>query len=216
MDKYEFKATNLIVEKFEKNDITYFVVNKYGREAVCVNFPVNNGPNLLAQFFCIDDSNSVAVHIEIVTSIQPEKRMRVMEACNILNCKVRYAKFYVDADGDINCEYDFPEKISDECIAEIALEILIRSMHIMNGEYQIFMKALYTNESLQEIGKNRERISEEELEELEEIRRKIMALLDQEEDEEDWDTESRMDSFSPLISREIEMESDEEDPESVE
>ena len=41
MDKYEFKATNLIAEKFEENDITYFVVNKYGREAVCVNFPVN-------------------------------------------------------------------------------------------------------------------------------------------------------------------------------
>ena len=182
MDKYEFKATNLIAEKFEENDITYFVVNKYGREAVCVNFPVNNEPNLLAQFFCIDDSNSVAVHIHIVTSIQSEKRMRVMDACNILNCKVRYVKFYVDADGDTNCEYDFPEKITDECIAEIALEILIRSMHIMNGEYHIFMKALYTNESLQEMGRNMERVSEEELEEL---RKKIMELLDKEEDEEE-------------------------------
>ena len=136
-----------------------------------------------------------------------------MEACNILNCKVRYVKFYVDTDGDINCEYDFPGKITDECIAEIALEILIRSMHIMNGEYHIFMKALYTNESLLEMGRNRERVSEEELEEL---RKKIMELLDKEEDEEDWDTESRMDNFLPLISREIEMESDEEDPERIE
>lgn len=75
------------------------------------------------------------------------------------------------------------------------------------------MKALYTNESLQEMGRNRERVSEEELEEL---RKKIMELLDKEEDDEDWDTESRMESFSPLISREIEMESNEEDPESVE
>ena len=86
-------------------------------------------------------------------------------------------------------------------------------MWILNKEYQIFMKALYTNESLQEMGRNRERVSEEELEEL---RKKIMELLDKEEDDEDWDTESRMESFSPLISREIEMESNEEDPESVE
>ena len=212
MDKYEFKATNLIAEKLEKDDITYWVVKKHGWEAVCVGFSINNGPNLSVQFFSIDDSNSVAVHIQLVTGIQPEKRMRVLEACNILNYRMRYLKFNVDADGDINCEYDFPEKIPDKCIGEIALEILVKVMRILNKEYQIFMKALYTNESFQEMERNRERVSEEELEEL---RKKIMELLDKEEDDEDWDTESRMESFSPLISREIEMESDEEDPESI-
>lgn len=29
MDKYEFKATNLIAEKLEKDDITYWVVKKH-------------------------------------------------------------------------------------------------------------------------------------------------------------------------------------------
>lgn len=46
MDKYEFKATNLIAEKLEKDDITYWVVKKHGWEAVCVGFSINNGPNL--------------------------------------------------------------------------------------------------------------------------------------------------------------------------
>ena len=54
----------------------------------------------------------------------------------------------MDADGDINVEYDFPVRSGDECIGEMAFEIFVRAMSILDNEYGIFMKALYTDEPL--------------------------------------------------------------------
>ena len=71
-----------------------------------------------------------------------------MEACNVLNHKIRYMKFYLDTDGDINVEYDFPMRSPDNGIGEMAFEIFARMMHILNSEYGVFMKALYSEEEL--------------------------------------------------------------------
>ena len=65
-----------------------------------------------------------------------------------MNLKVRFLKFVMDADGDINVEYDFPVRSGDECIGEMVFEIFVRAMSILDNEYGIFMKALYTDEPL--------------------------------------------------------------------
>lgn len=57
-------------------------------------------------------------------------------------------KFYIDSDGDINVEYDFPVHSSDECIGEMAFEIFVRTMQILDGEYEFLMKTLYTEDEI--------------------------------------------------------------------
>ena len=174
MSKYEFKATNLIAETFEKRGVRFDVKNVRGDEVVCAGFPIDCGPKVIMQFICSDNDNDVAVRIfGLVTKTPKEKRSRVMEACNILNRKVRYVKFYVDGDGDINVEYDFPVHTPDEGVGEIAFEIFLRMMTILDSEYSIFMKALYTDEELarlQDYG-----IPEKLVQKLQELREKSEA-----------------------------------------
>ena len=117
-----------------------------------------------------------------------------MEACNVLNHKIRYTKFYLDTDGDINVEYDFPMSTPDEGIGEMAFEILVRMMQILDTEYGIFMKALYSDEDLniQEYS-----ISAELIQNLQRFRKMMetrMADADNSADEEADDFELGFDS----------------------
>lgn len=149
MSKYEFKAINLIAETFEKRGVKFDVVNRHGSEQLLAGFSVDCGPNVIMRFISHDDDNDVAARIfGLITNTPMEKRPRVMEACNVLNCKVRYMKFYIDSDGDINAEYDFPMRSPDDGIGEMAFEIFVRMMQVLDSEYSIFMKALYTEEEL--------------------------------------------------------------------
>lgn len=149
MSKYEFKGINLIAEAFEKNNLKFSVLNLHGQEELVAGFPVDGGPSVMMRFITRDNGNDIAVRIfGLVTKIPVEKKPRVMEACNILNKKIRFLKFYIDSDGDINVEYDFLQSSSDECIGEMAFEIFIRTMQILDDKYEIFMKALYTEDAL--------------------------------------------------------------------
>lgn len=149
MSKYEFKAINLIAEAFEKHEAKFRVFNMQGQEELVAGFSVDGGPNVMMKFIIRDNDNDVAARIfGLITKIPKEKRARVMEACNVLNRKIRFMKFYLDTDGDINVEYDFPVHSSDDCIGEMAFEIFVRTMHILDNEYEVFMKALYTEEEL--------------------------------------------------------------------
>lgn len=149
MSKYEFKAINLIAETFEKHEAKFRVFNMQGQEELVAGFYVDGGPNVMMKFITRDNDNDIAARIfGLITKTPKEKRTRIMEACNVLNRKIRFMKFYLDTDGDINVEYDFPVHSSDECIGEMAFEIFVRTMHILDNEYEVFMKALYTEEEL--------------------------------------------------------------------
>lgn len=110
-----------------------------------------------------------------------------MEACNILNHKIRYMKFYFDPDGDINVEYDFPVHSPDDGIGEMAFEIFVRMMQILNSEYSIFMKALYSDEELDIQGHS---VPAELMQKLQELRKMVearMAALEDSTDDEESD-----------------------------
>lgn len=149
MNKYEFKAINLIAETFEKHGVKFDVVSHHGSEQLLAGFSVDCGPNVIMRFISSDNDNDVAARIfGLISNTPKEKRVRVMEACNVLNHKIRYMKFYLDTDGDINVEYDLPVHSSDDCIGEMAFKIFVRTMQILDSEYSIFMKSLYTDEEL--------------------------------------------------------------------
>lgn len=188
MSKYEFKAINLIAENFEKHGVKFDVVSLHRSEQLLAGFPVDCGPNVIMRFISNDNDNDVAARIfGLISNTPKEKRVRVMEACNVLNHKIRYMKFCLDTDGDINVEYDIPVHSSDDCIGEMAFEIFVRTMQILDSEYSIFMKALYTDEELDIQGLT---IPAELMQKLQELRKMIvtrMAVGEDSIDDEDPD-----------------------------
>ena len=150
MGKYTFKATNLIAETFEKRGIKFEVKEAPGAEIVVAGFSIDGGPDVAEWFISRDDDNDVAVRVyRLVTKTPKAKRSQVKDACNILNHKHRHLKFYIDEDGDVNVEYDFPVNTPDNGVGEMACEIFVRTMHILDSEYKIFMKAIYTGDNLE-------------------------------------------------------------------
>lgn len=188
MNKYEFKAINLIAETFEKRGVKFDVVSHHGSEQILAGFSVDCGPNVIMRFISLDNDNDVATRIfGLITNTPKEKRARIMEACNLLNHKIRYMKFYLDTDGDINVEYDFPVHSPDNGIGEMAFEIFIRTMKLLDSEYSIFMKALYTEEELDIKGYS---VPVELMQSLQELRKMIearMAATDESADAEEPD-----------------------------
>lgn len=149
MDKYEFNAINLIAEAFEARNVKFNVVNHQEAEQLMAAFSVKCGPNVFVRFISCDNDNDVAVRIYgLISNIPEEKKARVLEACNVINCKIRHMKFCMDSEADVNVEYDFPISIPDEMVGEVAFEIFVRMMRTLDAEYGIFMKALYSDEAL--------------------------------------------------------------------
>lgn len=135
------------------------------------------------RFISRDNDNDVAARIfGLISNTPKEKRARVMEACNVLNHKIRYMKFYLDTDGDINVEYDFPVHSPDDGIGEMAFEIFVRMMQILDSEYSIFMKALYSNEELDIQGHS---VPTELMQKLQELRKMMEARMAAMEDSAD-------------------------------
>lgn len=175
MNKYEFKATNLIAETFEKRGVKFDVVSHHGSEQILAGFSVDCGPNVIMRFISCDNDNDVAARIYgLISNTPKDKRDRIMEACNVLNHKIRYMKFYLDADGDINVEYDFPVQSPDDGIGEMAVEIFVRMMKVLDSEYSIFMKALYTEEKIDIKGHG---VSAELMQRLQELREMMEARM---------------------------------------
>lgn len=190
MNKYEFNATNLIAETFEKHGVKFDVVSHHGSEQLLAGFSVDCGPNVIMRFISRDNDNDVAARIfGLITNTPKEKRARVMEACNALNHKIRYTKFYLDADGDINVEYDFPVHTPDNGIGEMAFEVFVRMMHILDSNYNIFMKALYSEDELDIQGRS---VPAELMQRLQELREMIETRMtaDGTSDDEESDDES--------------------------
>lgn len=183
MSKYEFKATNLIAETFEKRGVNFDVVSHHGSEQLLAGYSVDCGPNVIMRFISRDNDNDVAARIfGLISNTPNEKRVRVMEACNMLNYKIRYMKFYLDNDGDINVEYDFPVHSPDDGIGEMAFEIFVRMMQILDSEYSIFMKALYSDEELDIQGSS---VPTELMQKLQELRKMMEARMAAMEDATD-------------------------------
>ncbi len=140
-----YKASKLIAEAFDEKGIKYGgqIEEHDDASAVEAGFRIDNGPLVMARFFSSDDDNDVAVRVFGIINVKEEKRQQMLQQINAANCKMRYIKFLLDEDGDVNAEYDFPAKLADEQVGEVAVEIFIRLMKILDDVYPDFMRAMW-------------------------------------------------------------------------
>ena len=145
MERCKYKASRLIARAFEEQDIMFEVIRLERSEAIMAGFRITGGPAALVSFTSRHDENDVAVRIiGLLNDVPQNRRLRVLEACNDLNNRVRYFKFCMTPEGDVNVEYDLPVSSPDEGVGEMAVESYILLAHLLNMEYGNLMKALYS------------------------------------------------------------------------
>ena len=139
-----YKATRIIDEAFNEADIRHNIEQHGDSESVCAGFAVEKGPLVVIRFISRDDDNDVAVRIlSLFNDIPKKERIKVLKAINKVNCEMRYVKFCLDDDGDINVEIDVPVRCSDDCLGKVACELFYRTMQIVRDKYELIVRALY-------------------------------------------------------------------------
>lgn len=172
-----YKASTLIAEAFDEHDVKYRIVEMGDASIVEAGFSVNAGPQVVARFISKDDDNDVAVRIfGLICKVPDEKRAAVMEACNTLSRTIRFYKFYLSEESNVNVESDLPVKMDDSCVGECCFELFIRIMKILDDEYHILAEALYRNPA------PRERASSDLLRLLGELSEKPITARTEDED----------------------------------
>lgn len=140
-----FNATNLISETFDQREVKYRINEMENASDIEAGFKIKGGPAVSVRFISTDQKNDVAVRVfGLINEVPEERQMAVLEACNRLTKEIRFVKFCLDSNNDVNVEYDFLSNTSDECIGECCLEIFARLMMILDEKYHVFAEALYT------------------------------------------------------------------------
>lgn len=225
MSTYRFQATRRIAEEFESRHIPYCFEEDEEHEAIGVGMSINCGPKVVLYFSSRDDDNDVSARISgLVTDVPEYLLNRTLQACNIINSVVRYAKFSLGKSGRLDVEYDFLQQVSEERIGDLALEVLIRFTQILDQFYPVFMKALYTEDDLWDaadtcigetnLGEERRRVVSQLCKEIDRLKAQIEERLGITGDEEenpgdDWESETE-DLWNEIESNGEETDSEKE------
>ena len=107
---------------------------------VWLKFSVGDGHLYTIRFISTDDENDVAIRVFSLLTAAPSQRLSILPVINNLNCRNRYYKFILDANGNINLQYDFNTSCPDP--AASAKEMIKRVVKIVNESYPILARAL--------------------------------------------------------------------------
>ena len=128
-----FHATTLISESFDRHELKYRINEMKNASEIEAAFSIKGGPTVSVRFISENEENAVAVRVfGLINKVPEEKREAVLEACNSLSEGIRFVKFCMNSDADVNVEYDFLDNVSDECIGECCVELFSRLMWILN------------------------------------------------------------------------------------
>lgn len=137
-----YKAIEQIKREFENKGIKYAFDEQEDSQIIRAGIPIENGPRIMVLFIARDDDNDIAVRVfGLISQVKEPQKKELLDALNICNSKFRFYKFYIDADNDVNVEYDFLTEANN--IGPMALEALVRISSILDEAYPIMMKALY-------------------------------------------------------------------------
>ena len=139
-----FKASNLIAESFDNHNVKYRIEEVGDASVVEAAFDINAGPQVIARFISRDQDNDVAVRIfGLVCRIPEERRTAALEACNRLSSEIRFFKFYLTAENNVNVEADLPMRTDDCCVGECCFELFVRLMKILDDNFTVIAQAVY-------------------------------------------------------------------------
>ena len=88
-----------------------------------------------------DGRGKVAFRCLSLSRVLEAKFPSALVACNVLNEKFRWVKFYVDSDKDIVCAHD--AIVNYETVGDVCMEVLQLMVSIIDEAYPHLMKSLW-------------------------------------------------------------------------
>ena len=94
-------------------------------------------------FFFDADGHSMSVRVFNLVKVPVDKQLPVIEVLNSLNTEYRWVKFYINAEYDVNVQLD--AIVNSETSGPVAVELLLRTMKIIDEVYPRIMKAVWSD-----------------------------------------------------------------------
>lgn len=135
------QATREIASALDSKDLKYDIVENDNTSRVICGM---NGKalNFRIQYISTDEDNDVAVRVFDLVKIPEEKKTDMLLFAHECNRRFRYVKFVVnEGDNTLQLEYDMPLK--NENPGEIALELLVRILNILNDVGMDMMRRVW-------------------------------------------------------------------------
>ena len=153
MKRVEWRIILSIDDAFNRHYIAHKLIESDRRGMIHAGLAVPGLKDVIAEFYVRSNGDGtccLAVRIYgLVPGTPEEKRFRVLEACNAINEKVRYLRFCLDDDGDVNVKCDLIADEDSERIGEMTATMFKRMTTIIGDQYHVFMKAISTDEKIE-------------------------------------------------------------------
>ena len=111
-------------------------LDKYGDSVI--DFPYNG--KVTKCFFSGENGEYLSLY-QVYERIPEEKYADLLFLCNELNCRYKWATFYVDSDRDLVIHDD--ALLTVDSAADEAFELLVRIVKIADDVKPLVMKAIY-------------------------------------------------------------------------
>ena len=102
-----------------------------------------NGKQTTINFsiFFDQDGHSATVRVVRLFPAPIDKKLQLLEDINNCNKQYRWVKYYIDDDNDVNLQID--AVISPETSGEVIVELISRTVSIIDETYPVFMHTIW-------------------------------------------------------------------------
>lgn len=137
------KTTELFINELEGHELTYEPVRvlEDGDEMVQLGAKLDN---TFVQFIILFDADEDAVAIRCfdLVRVSEEQYPKALMSCNALNDRMRWVKFCIDKERNVQAEVD--AVIDDTNAGKVTMNLVLRMASIIDDAYPVINKAIWS------------------------------------------------------------------------
>ena len=135
------KTTELFINELEEHELTYEPVRvlEDGDEMVQLRAKLDNTFVQLIIFFDADE-DAVAIRCFDLVRVSEEQYPKALMSCNALNDRMRWVKFCIDKERNVQAEVD--AVIDDTNAGKVTMNLVLRMASIIDDAYPVINKAI--------------------------------------------------------------------------
>lgn len=137
------KTTELFINELEEHELTYEPVRvlEDGDEMVQLGAKLDNTFVQLIIFFDADEE-AVAIRCFDLVRVSEEQYPKALMSCNALNDRMRWVKFCIDKERNVQAEVD--AVIDDTNAGKVTMNLVLRMASIIDDAYPVINKAIWS------------------------------------------------------------------------
>lgn len=137
------KTTELFINELEEHELTYEPVRvlEDGDEMVQLRAKLDNTFVQLIIFFDADE-DAVAIRCFDLVRVSEEQYPKALMSCNALNDRMRWVKFCIDKERNVQAEVD--AVIDDTNAGKVTMNLVLRMASIIDDAYPVINKAIWS------------------------------------------------------------------------